>query len=63
VATESYSSGYATFPTDPRRVRWQKMLIQLRTKGGTSAEDPKPTDSLRQIQVKVLNCLKHIYGI
>jgi hypothetical protein len=54
---ESYSSGTTPFPTDPRRVRWQKMLIKWRSLGGSAAEDPHPSNSLRQIKVKILNVL------
>ena len=44
---ETYTGGTAPRITNPKRVKWAKWLIKL---GGTVA----PTNTLRQIQAKVL---------
>jgi hypothetical protein len=44
--------------TDPKRQVWAKMLTQLQGRSNALAKNNlQPTDTLRQIKVKILNSL------
>jgi hypothetical protein len=59
MAANFLGDGYTPRKTDPKRIRWVKILMKFQDQGGTSTtNDPLPGDPLRVIKQKVLCSIK-----